>query len=62
MSPEIIRKPVYYDRSRRRLWIRGQRCHHGATGSLLAAAGLLLMLHDWRDRPLWFTRGWQNQP
>jgi hypothetical protein len=39
MSPELIRKPVYYDAARRRLWIRGQRCHHGATGALLAAAG-----------------------
>ena len=25
-----------YDSIRRRLWILGQRCHHGATGSLLA--------------------------
>ena len=29
--------PVHYDRARRRLWIMGQRCHHGATGALLAA-------------------------
>ena len=30
---------------RRRLWIRGQRCHHGATGSVvatLACLGLML--------------------
>ena len=39
MSPELILKPVYYDAARRRLWIYGQRCHHGATGALLAAAG-----------------------
>jgi hypothetical protein len=39
MSPERIRKPVYYDAARRRLWICGQRCHHGATGALIAAAG-----------------------
>lgn len=33
-----------YDALRRRLWIFGQRCHHGATGSLvaaIAAAGLM---------------------
>ena len=33
-----------YDALQRRLWIAGQRCHHGATGSLLAllsCAGLL---------------------
>jgi hypothetical protein len=39
MSPELLRKPLYYDAARRRLWICGQRCHHGATGVLLAAAG-----------------------
>ena len=68
MSPELIRKPLYYDRHRRRLWIRGQRCHHGATGALLASLGALamatgsaLMAHDWKDRPLWFARGWQEQ-
>ena len=26
-----------YDGTRRRLWIGGQRCHHGATGALLTA-------------------------
>jgi hypothetical protein len=43
------------------LWIRGQRCHHGATGALLATFGLVLMAHDWKDRGLWFARGWQDQ-
>jgi hypothetical protein len=78
MSPQVIPKLVYYDADRRRLWIRGQRCHHGATGALLAAAslaalrtapravfvaaGTVLMAHDWRDRSLWFQRGWQDQP
>ena len=61
MSPELLRKPLHYDRRRRRLWIRGQRCHHGATGVLLAATGLLLMAHDWKDRAIWFARGWQDQ-
>ena len=28
---------VEYDAIRRRLWILGQRCHHGATGSVVAA-------------------------
>ena len=69
MSEQLIRKPLHYDRRRRRLWIRGQRCHHGATGALLTgigavamAAGSVLMAHDWKDRPLWFARGWQDQP
>ncbi|HEU4974983.1 MAG TPA: hypothetical protein VFT50_07810 [Baekduia sp.] len=26
---------VHYDSEHRRLWIAGQRCHHGATGALL---------------------------
>lgn len=36
--------PIHYDRARRRLWILGQRCHHGATGAMLAgvaATGLV---------------------
>jgi hypothetical protein len=61
MTPQLVRKPLHYDRSLRRLWIRGQRCHHGATGFLLAAAGLLMMVHDWKDRALWFRRGWQER-
>ena len=74
---------LHYDSHRRRLWVAGQRCHHGAAGTLLtavagaglvasimrtkgivalAAAGSLLMVHDWKDRSIWFERGWQDQP
>ena len=79
--------PVEYDALHRRVWILGQRCHHGATGAILAgggvigvalglargrrrphggrlaatvasaSAGMLLMLHDWHDRSLWFRAG-----
>jgi hypothetical protein len=77
------RRALHYDAVRRRLWICGQRCHHGATGAILTAVaatgllassvqarraltlmatGSLLMAHDWHDRPLWFERGWQDQP
>lgn len=63
------RGPVHYDRIRRRLWVRGQRCHHGATGAFLTsigAAGIVigsvLMVHDWKDRSMWFERGWGTQP
>ena len=41
MSPELVRKPLHYDAIQRRLWICGQRCHHGATGALLTGAGVL---------------------
>jgi hypothetical protein len=44
MSPELLRKPLHYDSIQRRLWIRGQRCHHGATGAVLASAGTLGLL------------------
>jgi len=27
---------IHYDAERRRLWIAGQRCHHGATGAIIA--------------------------
>jgi hypothetical protein len=79
METELHSKTLHLDRARRRLWIRGQRCHHGATGALLAGAGVvalmglrvrplaglvaaggLLMAHDWKDRSLWFARGWQD--
>ena len=78
-----------YDSLRRRLWILGQRCHHGATGSVLTAAaflalvtdampepaagsrsllaltaagsGALMMVHDWKDRAIWFERGRGSQ-
>jgi hypothetical protein len=33
-------KPVVIDHERRRMWLFGQRCHHGAGGVLVAAAGL----------------------
>jgi H+/gluconate symporter-like permease len=85
-----MRTFVEYDALRRRLWIAGQRCHHGATGSVvaaiacvglmvdpvaaakpaprprsmiaLAAAGGAMMLHDWKDRSIWFERGHGSQP
>ncbi|HUA06332.1 MAG TPA: hypothetical protein VMB27_20665 [Solirubrobacteraceae bacterium] len=41
-----IRKLVEYDALRRRLWIMGQRCHHGATGSVVAAAAFLALVAD----------------
>jgi len=77
----LWRKLLEYDSTRRRLWIGGQRCHHGATGSIvattacarlvsgrrgtpaerplvaLALAGWALMVHDWKDRSIWFQPG-----
>lgn len=50
------------DLERRRIWIGGQRVHHGLTGVALALAGTVLMAHDWKDRPLWFQRGAGRQP
>lgn len=52
-----------------RVWVCGQRLHHGATGCALVAAalgrrkprtlaliGCLLALHDRHDWRVWFTR------
>ena len=50
---------VRIDTARRRVWIGDQRLHHGLTGVVLAAAGLVLMAHDWHDRSVWFRRGSQ---
>jgi hypothetical protein len=87
-TSQSVGKLVEYDALRRRLWILGQRCHHGATGSILAAAaclalitepapiakpvvapssalvfaaGALMMVHDWKDRSMWFERGRGSQ-
>lgn len=48
---------IGYDLQRRRIWLCGQRMHHGLTGALLALAGTALMLHDWKDHGIWFQRG-----
>lgn len=50
---------IHYDAARKRVWIREQRVHHGMVGTLLAAAGVILMAHDWQDRGVWFQRGRQ---
>jgi hypothetical protein len=62
MAGEIQRRTyavglVRYDAERRRVWIGGQRLHHGLTGALLTAAGIALMVHDRRDRSIWFKPG-----
>ena len=36
-----LQRIVEYDRFRHRVWILGQRCHHGATGSVVAAVACL---------------------
>jgi hypothetical protein len=63
MFPPLSITPLLrYDARRRRLWIAGQRVHHGTTGVLLLATGAALMLHDWKDRSLWFQLGRDMQP
>jgi hypothetical protein len=41
MPTHLVHKALHYDPTLRRLWIHGQRWHHGTTGTLLAAAGLV---------------------
>ncbi len=44
---ERPRQPaVHYDFARHRLWILGQRCHHGAVGVILAASAWAWMATD----------------
>ena len=40
MVPFSLHNPIHYDGVRKRLWILGQRCHHGAGGALLAGAAV----------------------
>lgn len=39
----------------RRVYVCGLRVHHGLTGVLLIAVGVVLVAHDWADRP-WRVR------
>jgi hypothetical protein len=61
MSPQTVksmsRGVVHYDDQLRRVWVGTQRLHHGMVGTLIAAAGVVLMAHDWHDRKVWFLRG-----
>ena len=57
MPWKVGNRIVGLDPERRRMWVAGQRLHHGLTGIALAAAGLILIAHDWKDRSAWFRRG-----
>ncbi len=46
------RPPVEYDATRRRLWLLGQRCHHGASGALIAGGALTGVLVHVAERGL----------
>ena len=49
---QALRRLVEYDGFRHRLWILGQRCHHGATGCAvtgLACVGLIADRHAGRS-------------
>ncbi len=41
-----VKRLVEYDAFRRRVWILGQRCHHGATGSIVTVAAFLALVTD----------------
>jgi hypothetical protein len=43
---QSVRRLFEYDALSHRLWIFGQRCHHGATGSVVAAAACVALLSD----------------
>ena len=44
--PHTLGHPIRFDARRRRLWIFGQRCHHGATGAVIAAAAGAVLARD----------------
>ncbi len=45
------RRLIEYDALRHRLWILGQRCHHGATGSVVALVACMGIVIDRDSRP-----------
>lgn len=50
-------KLLGYDAQRKRVWVLGQRVHHGSVGVLLSFIGAILAWHDRRDYSFWFVRG-----
>ena len=50
-APTAQRRLIEYDWLHRRLWILGQRCHHGATGSIVALAAALGLVLDATTSP-----------
>ena len=48
-AQDTARKLVEYDGLRHRVWILGQRCHHGATGSVVAALACIGLIAVDRD-------------
>jgi hypothetical protein len=45
-AQHLQRKVLEYDSFQKRLWIFGQRCHHGATGLVVAAAACAGLIAD----------------
>lgn len=52
----VFERIYRYDKNRQRLWVAGQRLHHGVTGIALTMLGTALIAHDWKDRSVWFQR------
>jgi hypothetical protein len=46
----------HWDHETNRVWVCGQRVHHGALGLLITGVGVLCMIHDRRDLKQWLHR------
>lgn len=42
---------LHIDARRRRVYVLRRRLHHGRFGLILLGVGVVLMAHDWKDRP-----------
>lgn len=45
-----------------RIFVQGQRVHHGALSIVLGSVAAMLAYHDRRDWRTWFRRGDQREP
>ena len=52
LAEQLRGRVVEYDRLQHRVWILGQRCHHGATGSVVAALAFCGLITERPRRPL----------
>lgn len=44
---------IRIDYDNRRVFVLGRRLHHGLAGMAFVGVGLVLALHDWKDRKDW---------
>jgi hypothetical protein len=57
MRRSTRRKTIFlFDKKEKKLWVMGQRIHHGAVGFVMALFGIALQIHDIKDLRRWLKK------